>query len=977
MTTSPPSDSLHRLAQVLEWLTPAAIALTLLVASLDLIGWGLASRFLVRVVPLQGAGIMMPNTAIGLLGSGLALWLLREEPADSRRRVAGRALALGVVLLGGLTFAEYSFGADLGIDGVFFSETVKRMTPMLPGRPSPLTALCFCVTGLALLLLHARTRRGWYPARFLVLATLFLSGQALIGYVYMEEGLFGPERFISRLPAFTPMAVHTALLFLLLSLGILSVHPEHGLMATLIRDDVGGHMARRLFPAAILAPLLVGGMMLLGARLGLYGATYGTSLFVLVTLAAFLGMVAWTARALSRLDAHQRSMAQSLRFSEARLAGIVSNAVDAIISIDEEQRIILFNAGAERIFGYSASDVLGHSLGMLIPERFRALHEQHIRNFAASPMETRQMAERQPITGQRKDGAEFPAEASIMTLAVDGTRLFTVILRDISARRRAEELLRESEARFRTSFEDASIGMALVGLDGSFLNVNGSLCGIVGYSQQELLSKTFQDITYPDDLKLDLTNVHRLLQGELSSYQMEKRYFHKQGHVVTVLLTASLVRDSQGAPRYFVSQIQDISERKQLEQAWRFLAEAGPRLASSLEPQATLATVARLAVPALADVCLVQVLGDDGKVWVQEFLAASPQKARVLPELFSVHPHPWFLQGHVVAEVLRTSQPLLLPEVLGPLLEPVAGDVRHLEQLRLLGLRSGLVVPLLARGRTLGVIFLFTSESGRLYGDRDLALAEELANRAALAIDNARLHAQSEQATRVRDEVLRIVAHDLRTPLNVITLSTGTLMKRLPGEYAAATKPLESIRKAVERANRLIQELLDVARMEAGHLSVTRALEETVPLVREVAELHRTLAEAKSIQFTAAVPEDCPPIFVDRDRVMQIFSNLLGNALKFTPEGGQITLRVEPVEGQVRFSVSDSGPGIPAEDLPHLFEPFWQARVGRKEGAGLGLAIVRGLVEAHGGQLWVESSPGMGSTFFFTLPTGQYPTSGE
>lgn len=222
----------------------------------------------------------------------------------------------------------------------------------------------------------------------------------------------------------------------------------------------------------------------------------------------------------------------------------------------------------------------------------------------------------------------------------------------------------------------------------------------------------------------------------------------------------------------------------------------------------------------------------------------------------------------------------------------------------------------------------------------------------------------------MRDEVLRIVAHDLRTPLNVINLSAGSLLRRKPEERATDTKPLEAIRKAVDRATRLIQDLLDVARMEAGRLSVERGPQESASLIQEAAELHRALAEAKSIQLTVAVPEDAPPIFADHDRVLQILSNLLGNALKFTPEGGRISLRVEPMEGRVRFSVCDTGPGIPAEDLPYLFEPFWQAcGARRKEGAGLGLAIVKGLVEAHGGNLWVESSPGEGSTFSFTLPT--------
>ncbi|EPX59525.1 hypothetical protein D187_003015 [Cystobacter fuscus DSM 2262] len=839
MTTSPHSGSLHRFERVLAWLVPVASGLAVLVAVLDLLGWSLASRLLIQLVPWPGAGIMMPNTAVGFILSGTALWLLHEEKANPWRRGTGQALALTTLLLGGLTLSEYISGADLGIDILLFSETVQQLTPKLPGRPAPSTALSFCLTGLMLLLMHVRTRQGWLPARLLALVVMLLSTLVLIGYLYLEESLFEPERLVFHLPPSLPMAVHSALLFLLLSLGVLSVHPERGLTRLLLRDDIGGIMARRLLPATILIPLLVGGVLLLGERLGLYGATLGISVFVVITMAAVLLVVGWNASTLSLMDARHRSA----------------------------------------------------------------------------------------------------------------------------------EALRDSEERFRTSFEHAPIGMSLTGLDGHFLNVNGALCELLGYSQQELLTKTFQDITCAEDLELDLENVRRLIQGELSTYQMEKRYIHKDGHLVTILLTASLVRDSRGEPLHFIAQIQDISERKQLEQAWRFLAEAGPRLAASLEPRTTLATVAGLAVPALADWCMIDLFDEGGRVQWVEIMAASPEKAHLLREMITAYPHDLTQKGDIVAHVLQTGKPALVPEIPEAILEATARDARHLELLHRLESRSGIVVPLATRERVLGAIILTMSESGRRYGARDLSLAEELAHRAALAIDNARLHEQSGQATRTRDEVLRVVAHDLRTPLNVISLSARKFLTSPPEKRIADTTSLESIQKAVDRATRLIQDLLDVARMEAGRLSVERGLEQTARLVREAAELHRALTEEKSIQLTVAVAEDAPPVFADRDRVIQILSNLLGNALKFTPAGGRIALRAEPAGHMMRFSVSDTGAGIPKENLPHLFEPFWQASAGNKQGAGLGLAIVKGLVEAHGGRIWVQSQPGRGSTFFFTLPT--------
>ena len=259
--------------------------------------------------------------------------------------------------------------------------------------------------------------------------------------------------------------------------------------------------------------------------------------------------------------------------------------------------------------------------------------------------------------------------------------------------------------------------------------------------------------------------LRRLVQAEISSYQLEKRYIHKEGHLVSVLLTASLVRDSRGEPLYFISQIQDISERKRLEQDWRFLAETGPQLAGSLNPRTTLAIVARLVVPALADLCLVYLLDDEGRGLAVESEAASAKNEATLQVILTSYSHDPTRPGRIVARVLRTGAPALFPEIPQALLEAVAEDERHLELLRQLKPLSVMVVPLLARGHTLGAIILATSESGRRYDARRPDAGRRLGRRAALAIDNARLYKTSEQATRSRDEVLRVVAHNLRTPL--------------------------------------------------------------------------------------------------------------------------------------------------------------------------------------------------------------------
>jgi signal transduction histidine kinase len=289
-----------------------------------------------------------------------------------------------------------------------------------------------------------------------------------------------------------------------------------------------------------------------------------------------------------------------------------------------------------------------------------------------------------------------------------------------------------------------------------------------------------------------------------------------------------------------------------------------------------------------------------------------------------------------------------------------------------------MIVPLRSRGDVIGAITLARTREGEPYTEEELAIALELAGRAALAVENCRLLVESREATRLRDEVLRIVAHDLRGPLNTISLSAGLLLELLPAELEVERQQLSIVRRSVELSNRLIQDLLEVARMQAGRLTIEPETVDSGWLGRDVVELHRALAAEKSLHLDLEFPENLPPIRADRDRIIQVFSNLLGNAIRFTPEGGRLTVSAERAGDAVRFSVSDDGPGIPEEERRHVFDPFWQARAG-SGGAGLGLPIAKGIVEAHGGNIDVRSELGRGSTFWFTVPVagGATPRAGK
>jgi signal transduction histidine kinase len=294
--------------------------------------------------------------------------------------------------------------------------------------------------------------------------------------------------------------------------------------------------------------------------------------------------------------------------------------------------------------------------------------------------------------------------------------------------------------------------------------------------------------------------------------------------------------------------------------------------------------------------------------------------------------------------------------------------------------RSTMAVSLHLRGQSVGALVLTALGEGRRYGPADLGAAQELARRASIAIDNVRLLAEAQESVRAREDLLAIVSHDLRNPLGVVLASSALLLKSSlppepPGKEGRARRQIEAIERAGNRMNRLIRDLLDFAAIQAGHLSVSSHAREVGAIIREVLDALEPLAATKTIKLVDGTPQSAGlTISCDHDRVIQLFSNVVGNAVKFTPEGGTVVLRAEQDDAMVRFAVADNGPGIAIEELPYVFDRYYQARRRNRDGIGLGLSIARGIVEAHGGRIWVESptaAGGGGATFFFTLPAPQ------
>lgn len=284
------------------------------------------------------------------------------------------------------------------------------------------------------------------------------------------------------------------------------------------------------------------------------------------------------------------------------------------------------------------------------------------------------------------------------------------------------------------------------------------------------------------------------------------------------------------------------------------------------------------------------------------------------------------------------------------------------------GPRSFLAVPVVSRsGSVLGGLF-FVHRRPDAFGSRQERIALGVSTWAAVAIGNARLYSEAQRAARARDEVLAVVSHDLRDPLQVVAMACSTLHLAAADEtFGPVHKQLEVINRSARRMTRLIDDLLDVVRIEAGRLSVEPRREQVEEILREARETLAPVAREKGIRLEVDCRQPLPPVEADRERVLQVLSNLVGNAVRFSPEGSTITLSAGSHGDQVRLAVADQGRGIPSAEIPRLFDRFWQGGRGEGSGAGLGLAIVKGIVEAHGGMVEVRSREGEGSTFAFTL----------
>lgn len=409
-------------------------------------------------------------------------------------------------------------------------------------------------------------------------------------------------------------------------------------------------------------------------------------------------------------------------------------------------------------------------------------------------------------------------------------------------------------------------------------------------------------------------------------------------------------------------------QRQHIESSLNFLAEASKILSSSLDYQTTLNTIAILAVPEIADWCAVDILNEKGDVQQLAVAHKDPKKVKWAKQLRKQQPiDKDAAMG--VANVLRTGKSELYPLITDAMLVAAAKDKKHLQLLRSLGFTSAMIVPLFSQKNPIGTITFVTTETRRHYTQADLRMAEELATRASVAIENARLYKGSQDAITIRDEFISIASHELKTPITSVKMFTQVMKRH--SEQIGDTKAvnyLSKMDKQINKLTELIYDLLNVSKIKAGKMEFKNALFDFDKAIRDVVDVLQQSEDHHKLLITGKTGKK---VYGDEERIGQVVNNLISNAIKYSPKANKVVINLSSDTHTVQVAIRDYGIGMSSQHLERIFERFYRVYDETDKtfpGLGIGLYISSEIIKRHGGRLWVASSIGKGSTFSFSLP---------
>ncbi|MBZ4420253.1 PAS domain S-box protein [Myxococcus sp. RHSTA-1-4] len=637
--------------------------------------------------------------------------------------------------------------------------------------------------------------------------------------------------------------------------------------------------------------------------------------------------------------------------AEERVTRILERITDAFCSLDTDWRFTYVNAGAMRLISSQGSKgpVLGRSIWDVLPA-LKGTRFEHEYLRARLEQQAVHFEERYPPTDAWFAVHAYPSP--------DGLSIF---FRDVTERRRAERRLRTLESVVTTA-NDAIVITEPGPLDEPgprVVYVNEGFTRMTGYTAEEILGRTPRTMQGPDTDRTATARIRAALE-RWEPVRVELLNYKKDGTPFWVDVSIVPVMDAEGSLAHWAAVQRDMTERKAAEAtALRLAREEAARTQAEASERKLRESERRYR--ALFDNSMDGILltAPDGRI-VKANRACTEMLGYTEEEL----------RGLAREDLTDPSDPRLQAAI-----EERCRSGRFRGELTMKR-KDGTRFPVEVSSA------LFRDEQGAEWASMFI---RDISHRKAVETERERLLGELDaditklkeaeealiRAVRLRDDILGIVAHDLRNPLNAILLHIQFLLRMGGPLEPRRQQAVEAVERNAKRMSRLIQDLLDIARLEAGAFSIQRERVATKQLVSEVCESQQAIASAEAVDLQLDIRGEPPEPWGDRERLVQVLENLIGNAVKFSRPGGHIRVGAAARAGEVLFWVADDGPGIPAEHLPRLFDRFWQASRTDKRGAGLGLAIVKGIVESHGGRVWVESQVGVGSTFFFTIPAAR------
>ena len=909
----------------------------IIISALVLVGWQFNIELFKRLFPNLIA--MNPLTAVAFIFSGFSFRLLFVNGDSAAKTLIAKILALLVVMIAAFKLFELVSGFHIGLDQVLYhTELHKEQVLGFVNVMAPNTAFCFLLTGLGLVLFNYESANRKLPAHYIALVVAFLALLSVVGYMYRVEKFYSVLRFI-------PMALHTALCFLFMALALLFIKPERGVIREFVRSHSGSILARKVIPAAIIIPIVLGWLRLYGDRHGWYPTEMGTAILILTIIISFLVLIGYSAALLNRRDLERKIAEEKLAHfnlelerkveertadvlrHEIRFRALIENNSDVILMTDADGKTIYQSPAAFRVTGRTLEDQKDvPGLDFVHPDDLPKLKEI-LRKVLTFPGKSFSFSHRL----RHKEGHYIWIEGVITNL-LDDPAVAAIIsnYRDVSDKKGAEEQLQKSEKRFRAMIEKSVDVVSLADAGGRVFYVTPSVEKVFGFTTDEYLCQPPAHFIHPNDLPGLEALVRDIMSKPGKSFYRQQRLLHKDGSwrwcegVMT-----NMLHDPDIAA--LISNFRDISERKKAE-----------------EQQALFVSIVDSSDDAIVSTAV------DGTITSWNHGAEN---------IFG------YQAGEIIGKPISTLIPQELHSDERSMIEDIRSGkaVQHYETQRIRKDGTRICVSLAASpikdstGKIVGVSRILRDVTERVLAREQIQQLNESLEQKVLERT-----AQLEAVNKELESFSYSVSHDLRAPLRGIDGYARIIEEDYFKLFDEEAKRLFAvIQYNAKKMGTLIDDLLSFSRL--GRKDLNKMKVNMNELVEgAILELEKSVKHKARIKIGELGTAE-----VDYGLISQVMINLISNAIKYSSKNPepQISINVERGKNEIIYSVSDNGVGFDMKYAHKLFGVFQRLHSEADfEGTGVGLAIVQRIINKHGGRVWAEAKPGEGATFYFSLP---------